>query len=226
MVTALRSVTRYLSGDRLRKKWTVGALLISSLAVLVSLGSLTVAYTSSRRSQMPVLQFMWDVGSGGEPSKWWLVNVGTGPATNIVVAQTVKTSLPRGLANEVWFNPVVVPSIPSGGRLALTWLGGTMGLNSGLGASYTDAHRFFYTTKCGDDVSLFFIGLHIPCWPMLNWRGAKAVKTWWGVEDLSGPRWSAVTNMHVRRRWWLAPRFGLCRRLRGWADPVHSYREE
>ncbi|CAM5716140.1 hypothetical protein SVIOM74S_09461 [Streptomyces violarus] len=81
-------------------------ILISVLAVLVSVGSLAVAYTSSRRSHMPVLQFMWDSGQGGtgEP-KWWLVNVGTGPATNIVVAQTEKTGLKRGLNGEVWFNP-------------------------------------------------------------------------------------------------------------------------
>jgi len=169
---------------------------------------------------------MWDVGSDDESSKWWLANVGSGPATNIVVAQTEKTSLRRGLSGEVWYNPVVVPSIPSGGKLALTWLGEIMGLESGLGASYTDAQRFFYTTKCGDDVSIFFVGLHIPRWPMLNWKGVKWVKTWWGVEDLSGPKWSAVTDQHVCRRWWLAPRFGLSRRLRGWADPVHSFRGE
>ncbi|MFC9957606.1 hypothetical protein ACIGCZ_14985 [Streptomyces nigra] len=202
-------------------------ILISVLAVLVSVGSLALAYTSSRRSHMPVLQFMWDSGQGGtgEP-KWWLVNVGTGPATNIVVAQTEKTRLTRGLNGEVWFNPVLVPSIPVGGKLALTWLGGTMGLDCGLGASYTDVERYFYTTKCGDDVSLFFVGLHLPRWPLLKLHGNKAVKTWWGVEDLSGPQWSAVRPDHVKRRWWLARRFGLSRRLGGWSDPVLLYRPQ
>ncbi|MFC8090414.1 hypothetical protein [Streptomyces sp. NPDC057301] len=201
--------------------------LISVLAVLVSLGSLAVAYTSNRRSHMPVLQFMWESGQGGssEP-KWWLANVGTGPATNIVVAQTVRTSLKKGLGNEIWFNPVLVPSMPAGGKLALTWLGGTMGLDCGLGASYTDVERYFYTTKCGDDVSMFFIGLHLPRWPLLKLRGTKAVKTWWGVEDLSGPQWSPAAANHVKRRWWLPSRFGVSRRLGGWADPVLSYRPD
>ncbi|MEV6194864.1 hypothetical protein AB0M19_20995 [Streptomyces sp. NPDC051920] len=200
-------------------------ILISVLAVLVSVGSLALAYASNRRSHMPVLQFMWESAQGdsGEP-KWWLVNVGTGPATNIVVAQTVRTGLTRGLNGEVWFNPVLVPSIPAGEKLSLSWLGGTMGLESGLGASYTDVERYFYTTKCGDDVSMFFSGLHLPRWPLLKLNGSKAVKTWWGVEDLAGPQWSSVTAEHVRRRWWLPARFGLSRRLGGWADPVLSYR--
>ncbi|MFC8076867.1 hypothetical protein ACFUN8_15195 [Streptomyces sp. NPDC057307] len=199
------------------------ALLISVLAALVSLGSLILAYASSRRAHMPVLQFMWESGQGGGEPRWSLVNVGTGPATNIVVAQAVRTGLTRGADRERWFNPVLIPSIPAGGKLALTWLGGTMGLNCGLGASYTDVERYFYTTKCGDDVSMFFVGLHLPRWPLLTLRGRKAVKTWWGVEDLSGPQWSAVAEGAARRRWWLLPRFGVCRRLGGWADPVRSY---
>ncbi|MFD9332619.1 hypothetical protein [Streptomyces sp. NPDC060065] len=200
-------------------------LIISVFAVLVSLGSFVLAYLSDRRSHMPVLQFMWETAQSGtgEP-KWWLINVGSGPATNVVVAQAARTGLTRGLNREVWYNPVLVPSIPAGGKLALSWLGGTMGLDCGLGASYTDVHRYFYTTKCGDDVCMFHVGLHIPRWPLLKLHERKAVKTWWGVEDLSGPQWSAATDGHVRRRWWLATRFGLSRRLGGWADPVRSYR--
>lgn len=201
------------------------ALLISVLAVLVSLGSLVLAYGSDRRSQMPVLQFMWESAqeNGAEP-KWWLVNVGTGPATNVVVAQAARTRLARGLNGETWFNPVLVPSVPVGGRLALTWLGGTEGLDCGLGASYTDVNRFFYTTKCGDDVSMFHVGLHLPRWPLLRLHGEKAVKTWWGVEDLAGPQWAHADAGCVRRRWWLPRRFGLSRCLGGWADPVLTYR--
>lgn len=206
---------------------TMLTLSISVLAVLVSLGSLFLAYASDRRSEMPVLQFMWESGQGttGEP-KWWLVNVGAGPATNVVVAQSLRTGLGRGLAHETWFNPVLVPSIPAGGRLALAWLGSTQGLDCGLGASCTDVHRFFYTTKCGDDVSMFHVGLHLPRWPLLKLHGEKAVKTWWGVEDLSGPEWSHAAAGCVRRRWWLPRRFGLSRRLGGWADPVLSYRPQ
>ncbi|MEU3460668.1 hypothetical protein ABZ721_12015 [Streptomyces sp. NPDC006733] len=152
------------------------------------------------------------------------MNVGTGPATNIVVAQAARTGLTRGLDRERWFNPVLIPSIPAGGKLALTWLGGTMGLDCALGASYTDVERYFYTTKCGDDVSMFFVGLHLPRWPLLRLGGHKAVKTWWGVEDLAGPQWSTVDAGAARRRWWLPRRFGVCRRLGGWADPVRSYR--
>jgi hypothetical protein len=200
------------------------ALIISIVAALVSLGSLIVAYTSSRRAHMPVLQFMWESGQDGGEPKWWLVNVGTGPATNIVVAQALRTGLIRSLKREQWFNPVLIPSIPAGDKLALTWLGGTMGLDCALGASYTDTQRYFYTTKCGDDVSMFLVGLHLPRWPLLKLGGQKVVKTWWGVEDLSGPQWSAVAGGAVHRRWWLLPRYGVCRRLGGWADPVLSYR--
>ncbi|CAL9594111.1 hypothetical protein [Streptomyces sp. enrichment culture] len=200
-------------------------ILISVFAVLVSLGSLILGYTSSRRSHMPVLQCMWERSQDTATlGTWWLVNVGTGPATNVVVAQKERTGLTQGLNGETWFSPVLVPSIPVGGRLDLPWLGGTRGLGHGLGASYTDVQRYFYTTKCGDDVSMFFIGLHLPRWPLLRLGGEKAVKTWWGVEDeLAGPRWSPATVAQHRRRWWLARRFGLCRRLGGWADPVLSY---
>jgi hypothetical protein len=202
------------------------ALSISVVAVLVSVASLMLAYAADRRSQMPVLQFMWESGQEAGGPRWWLSNVGSGPATDVVVAQAVRTGLGRGLKREVWFNPVLVPSIPAGGRLALAWLGDTQGLDCGLGASYTDVHRFFYTTKCGDDVSMFHIGLHLPRWPLLRLGGEKAVKTWWGVEDLSGPQWSHAGDGCVRTRWWLPRRFGLCRRLGGWADPVLSYRAQ
>ncbi|WP_016908456.1 hypothetical protein [Streptomyces xiaopingdaonensis] len=196
----------------------------SVFAVLVSLGSLVLAYTSSRRARMPVLQFVWEESGGGEP-RWCLVNVGSGPATNVVVAQTVRTALRRGLGEERWFNPVLVPSIPAGGRLPLSWLGSVRGVGYGFGASYTDAERYFFTTKCGDDVSMFFVGLHMPRWPLLSLDGGKAVRAWWGVGRPTGPEWSAVTARHVRRRWWLARRFGVCRRMGGWADPVLDYRE-
>ncbi|GAA2082342.1 hypothetical protein GCM10009801_42010 [Streptomyces albiaxialis] len=39
---------------------------ISGFAVLVSLGSLILAHASSRRAQMPVLQFMWEDGREDE----------------------------------------------------------------------------------------------------------------------------------------------------------------
>lgn len=112
---------------------TVSALVVSIVAVLVSLVPVGIAYMSGRRSRMPVLQFMWEGGQeGAESPKWWLVNVGAGPATNVLVAQAERTALTRGLNGEQWFNPVLVPSIPPGGKLALTWLGGTMGLQCGL----------------------------------------------------------------------------------------------
>jgi hypothetical protein len=199
------------------------ALLIAIFAALISLGSFIHAYVTGRRTRMPLLQFMWESGQTGSDPKWWLVNVGTGPAANVLVAQTQKTALTPGLNGEVWYNPVLVPSIPVGGKLALTWLGGTMGLECGLGASYTDADRHFYTTKCGDDVSMFFIGLHLPRWPLLRLNGQKWVKTWWGVEDLSGPQWSAASDGCVTRSRWLPRRFGLSRSLGGWADPVRTF---
>jgi hypothetical protein len=204
----------------------VVALLISVVAVLVSVGSLVLAYASDRRSQMPVLQFIWQPGAQdlSDTPRWWLVNVGTGPAMNVVVASALRSGLGRGLGRETWYNPVLVPSIPAGGRLMLTWLNAQRGAGGALGASYTDVHRFFYTTKCGDDVSMFLIGLHLPRWPMLKLGGQKAIRTWWGVEDLPGQPWSSAAQGHVNRRWWLARRFGVSRRLGGWADPVLSYR--
>ncbi|WP_431038692.1 hypothetical protein ACQYWQ_28625 [Streptomyces sp. P6-2-1] len=203
----------------------MAAFAVSVVAVLVSLASLGIAYSSGRRARMPVLQFMWGNGPGGGTTRpvWWLVNVGTGPATNVVVAQAERTALTRGLKGEEWFNPVLVAPVPAGGRLPLSWLDARQG---GLGASYTDAEKHFYTTKCGDDLSMFFVGLHLPRWPLLRFNGGKVVRTWWHVADDPAPRWSAADVSHVRRRWWLPHRFGISRRLGGWADPVRTYRAQ
>jgi hypothetical protein len=196
---------------------------ISALAFLVSAGSLAVAYATDRRAHMPVLQFVWKNSPevSIEDRGWLLVNVGTGPAMNVVVAQSERTALGRGAAGERWFSPVLVPAIPPNGTVKLGWLGDDV---AALGATYTDADRYFFTTKCGEDVSMFLIGLHLPRWPLLKAGQEKAVPQWWRASGLPAGRWSEVKEGESLRRWWLPGRYGLSRRMGGWADPVSLYR--
>jgi hypothetical protein len=197
---------------------------ISALAFVVSAGSLAVAYATDRRAHMPVLQFVWKGGADGAVGAdggWLLVNVGTGPALNVIVAQADRTSLRRGTVGERWFSPVLVPAIPPNGSARLDWLDDDV---AALGATYTDADRYFFTTKCGEDVSMFLIGLHLPRWPLLRARAEKTVPQWWSVHGLLPGRWSEVGEDDTLRYWWLPGRYGLSRRMGGWADPVSRYR--
>jgi hypothetical protein len=129
--------------------------------------------------------------------------------------------LGRGAAGERWFSPVLVPAIPPNGTVRLDWLGDDV---AALGATYTDADRYFFTTKCGEDVSMFLIGLHLPRWPLLKAGQEKAVPQWWRTRGLPAGRWSEVKEGESLRRWWLPGRYGLSRRMGGWADPVSLYR--
>jgi hypothetical protein len=198
------------------------AVIVSLLAIIVSVASFLVAYVAERRSRMPVLQFVWL----HERKVWALDNVGSGPALNPIVAEANISGLTTGVT-EVWCRPILIPSIPAGGQTTLPWVIG----KGALGASYTDASRFFYTTKCAGDVSIFFVGLHLPRWPLGSHGGRFPVERWWGVGDsVRGGVWSQVGPEEASRprwppRYWLFSRFGVARRMRGWADPVDAYRE-
>jgi hypothetical protein len=198
------------------------AVVVSLLAFVVAVGSFVVAYVTERRSRMPVLQFVWL----HEQGVWALDNVGSGPALNPIVAEADRTALTTSV-KEVWQRPILIPSIAAGGRAILPWATTT----GALGASYTDATRFFYTTKCGGDVSIFFVGLHLPRWPLGSHGGRFPVERWWGIGDkVRSGVWSQVGPAEASRprwppRYWLLSRFGVARRMRGWADPVGTYRE-
>jgi hypothetical protein len=204
------------------------SLLIASFALMVSLSSFTLAYVAERRKTMPVLQFFWSapttaIKSDTDEEGWILRNVGAGPALNVIVAVADRTALRPGVREE-WRNPVLIPAIPEGGRIVLRWLGDAS--ETALGSSYTDSRRYFYTTKCGDDVSAFFVGLHLPRWPLLRFGGRKPVPQWWGRGTVPDGEWSAVTPRQASRRWWLPQRYGVARRMGGWADPVGRYQDE
>jgi hypothetical protein len=171
---------------------------------------------------MPVLQFVYL----HEQGQWALANVGSGPALNPIVAEADRTLLTGGIT-ELWQRPILIPSIPAGGRTVLPWASGS----GALAASYTDANRYFYTTKCGGDVSIFLVGLHIPRWPLGKYDGRRPVMRWWGIGDrVPDGTWAQVGpgEAYPGRwppRYWLPRRFGIARRMRGWADPVGRYRE-
>jgi hypothetical protein len=202
--------------------------IIALFALLVALGSLSLAYSADRRARMPVLQFFWSspqgaVKSAEEDHGWILRNVGAGPALSVIVAVADRTSLRPGVT-ETWRNPMLIPAIPAGGQAVLRWLGDADSV--ALGAGYTDARRYFFTTKCGDDVSLVFVGLHMPRWPLLKLHGRKHVEQWWGYGNVRQGDWSVVSPAEARRRWWLMRRYGVCRRMGGWADPVRLYQRK
>lgn len=114
---------------------------LSSTALLVALFTFALNYRHTRRSSVlsrkPVLVFEYDGTTG-----WWLRNVGSGPALNVVVAQ-------KRVGGE-WFNPVRVPPLSRDGKFLLVWLGH---INStGLGATYSDTEGAPYTSTCSNDL--------------------------------------------------------------------------
>jgi hypothetical protein len=174
------------------------SLAISAFAALVAIGSFAVAYSTELRTRMPVLVFIYM-----KDHVWELRNVGAAPAHNIVVAQSVGSMRIGQGVNEDWHNPVLLPAIPANGFTRLEWL--TAESEAGLAASYTDAHRRFYTTKCGSDVSIVYFGLHIPRWPMVDQScGKRVVRRLWQIRPGDAKEsWSRVPQNKAVRPWWL-----------------------
>lgn len=108
--------------------------LVLSITVLVS--SLLTLRVSSRRAVRPMLVF--DYTENG----WFLRNIGTGAALNVLVAEVRKGK---------WDRPRRVPPMPKDGSLPLTWC---LHVNdAGLGATYQDAYGTKFTTICGNDLN-------------------------------------------------------------------------
>jgi hypothetical protein len=119
----------------------VFAIVLSSAALIVSITTFALNYRHTRRSAVlgrkPVLVFEYDGERG-----WFLRNVGSGPALNIVVAQKH--------AGE-WFNPVRISPLARDGEFLLIWLGHVN--TTGLGATYSDTENAPYTSTCRNDLS-------------------------------------------------------------------------
>jgi hypothetical protein len=127
---------------------------LSSTALLLSAVTFGLNYRRSRRSAVlarkPVLVFEYDGDTG-----WNLLNVGAGPALNVVVAQK--------RAGGKWFNPVRVPPLSKDGKFVLRWLNHVN--TTGLGATYSDIEQLPYTSTCGNDLSKTFDGTLFGPWP-------------------------------------------------------------
>jgi hypothetical protein len=87
---------------------------------------------------MPVLVFEYDGETG-----WKLLNIGSGPALNVIVAQEKKGG--------EWFNSVRVPPLARDGTFVPTWLGHVN--TTGLGATYTDIDGRQYSSTTGNDLT-------------------------------------------------------------------------
>ena len=115
---------------------------LSLAALIISISTFALSYQATRRAAIlgrkPVLVFEYEGDHG-----WFLRNVGSGPALNIVVAQRRK--------QRHWFNPVRVPPFSKDGSMLLAWLGHVN--TTGLGATYSDSEGVIYTSTCGNDLS-------------------------------------------------------------------------
>jgi hypothetical protein len=149
----------------------MAAILISAIAILVSVVSFLLSYQASqraeRRARMPVLcLFPGDVG-------WQIRNVGNGPAINIIIAQGRGSkqgnrliNLGKGVASsETWLNPIHLRPMSAGDIQSVPWKYQT----SGIGISYTDSLSFAYTMKMSEVGSRVMEHVQIPEWPHADW---------------------------------------------------------
>jgi hypothetical protein len=94
-----------------------------------------------------------------------LVNVGNGPAMNVLVAAR---AWHPALAGEPeagappWLNPVRLPPIAVDGEVECAWL--FVPGDMGLGAEYTDSDGRPYTSTTGDDRTVVLEGRFLPAW--------------------------------------------------------------
>ena len=127
---------------------------LSLSALLVSVVTFALSYRYTRKSAVlarkPVLVFEYDGNVG-----WLLLNVGAGPALNVIVAQ-------KRVGGE-WFNPVRVPPLSKDGKVVLGWLNHVN--TTGLGATYVDTEQLPYTSTCGNDLSKVCSGTLFGPWP-------------------------------------------------------------
>lgn len=147
-------------------------LLISSLALLVSIIAATLAFTINRRNSIvgvkPALVFVYEHKRG-----WILQNVGNGPALNVLVA--MKEGGIRSKKGN-WGHPIRVPPMSSSGEVALHWVGHDN--IHGLGATYQDIWDRYYSTTCGNDLN------HIRPGQEFHFL-EKEIKASWMLEHIS-----------------------------------------
>lgn len=129
---------------------------LSVLAILVSLGSLVVAFLSYRHaiveSVRPMLVF-YRTERG-----WLLHNVGSGAAVYIIVV----ASIPRAIPGSRWKEPREVSAL---GRDQTLALGVYHDRLYDVAASYTDVSGRWYSTVYEDDRNWMSKGRLLPEWP-------------------------------------------------------------
>ena len=160
---------------------------VSAIAAAISLVASAVAIAQTRHgerlSRMPILVFLYD----GKIERWFIRNVGYGPALNVVVAQQSEGG------DEAWYNPVLVPAVSVGEQFALEWLGDTG--NYSLGARYSDlmdkaqeSCHFSYSRH--DRCSVYAPG-DLPPWVMPAYPVVQVRRHWERGLPWKRPGWDA-----------------------------------
>ncbi len=143
--------------------------LLSLLALAVSVGTFAIGYFQNERSEelqrRPILVFQYDGIAG-----WSVKNVGNGPAVNVIVVSS--------LEGAAWSNPVRTPPIASGGEIPLPWLE-SPDLEK-LGTVYSGIRGTSYNTVCDDDLNTFDKPNALP-----NWPASGATAMWEALATLS-----------------------------------------
>ena len=126
---------------------------LSVVAIAISITAIFVAgyfsFCTLKTSRKPVLVLEFDGRTG-----WILSNIGNGPALNILIAQK--------RVGGGWFNPVRVPPLARDAEMVLKWLRRMN--DAGIGVTYEDFKGNRYSTTCGNDLSLTYVGSILPAW--------------------------------------------------------------
>ena|ERR1043165_383217 len=135
----------------------------SAVSAVVAAVALLASAFFNRRTELrvvrPVLVVVY------RRDGWYLVNVGNGPALDVVVAQKP--------ARGKWCRPVRVPPFSKDAELRLFWLGHDN--VHAIGATYRDFEERTYTSMCGDDRTTVKRGNHFPHW------SESEIKRHWNV---------------------------------------------
>src|SRR5215813_10171172 len=105
--------------------------ILALIPVLVSVIAIFVANRAVTRSLRPVLVFVCEV----RDKVWWVQNVGTGPALDILVAEKDRDEQP-------WARFKRMPPLPKDGKIRLR------SAPSFLAVTYHDAEDNAYSTIC------------------------------------------------------------------------------
>jgi len=132
-------------------------------AIIFSVISFSLSFWQSLQGAQsrirPVLVFVWKEGG------WYLHNVGSGPALDVVVAQSSNI--------KEWTSPVRTPPLGIEGDFHLEWLGACN--VRALGVTYKDYEGREYTTKTWDDKERLYRGHTMDQWD------PNKIKPWWNL---------------------------------------------